>query len=177
VVIGGGPIGILIALVAREVGAQVLVSEINPARLELLRSLGIETVNPRETDFEKAVMVRTNGLGAEVVFEVTASAAGAEVMTKLPCIRGRIVLVGIFSAPTPVNLFPFFWKEIKLFGARVYEACDFDEAIHLMADGKLPLRPLISRVAALEQVGEAFAEIDAGPNIVKTLVQCSPEVK
>src|SRR5678815_3768561 len=50
VVIGGGPIGVLIALVARNRGARVIMSEVNPFRIQLARGLGIETVNPMETD-------------------------------------------------------------------------------------------------------------------------------
>lgn len=173
VVIGGGPIGILIALVARQLGARVLVSEINPARLALLQMLGIDTINPCDADLEQAVMERTGGIGADVVFEVTATKSGAEVMTKLPCIRGRIVLVGIFSEPVPINLHSFFWKEAKMFGARVYEAQDFEDAIGYIADGSLPLRSLISRIAPLEEISSAFEEIASGADIVKTLIKCS----
>ena len=47
VVIGAGPIGLLIALVAREEGARVVLSEVSPERLELARELGFETIDPR----------------------------------------------------------------------------------------------------------------------------------
>ena len=43
VVIGGGPIGVLIALVARNRGARVTMAEVNPFRIQLARQLGIET--------------------------------------------------------------------------------------------------------------------------------------
>ena len=46
VVIGGGPIGLLIGLVAREKGARVIISEVNPARLKLAETLGLDTVDP-----------------------------------------------------------------------------------------------------------------------------------
>ncbi len=52
VVLGGGPIGMLIALVAREAGANVLVSEINPFRLGVLEEMGIDTINPFECVFK-----------------------------------------------------------------------------------------------------------------------------
>ncbi len=88
VVLGGGPIGALIALVARQKGARALVSEINPFRIKLLREFGVEVVNPVETDLVALVEEQTNGAGADVVFEVTSSKAGAEMMTKLPRVRG-----------------------------------------------------------------------------------------
>src|SRR5262249_7217372 len=84
VVLGGGPIGALVALVAKNEGARVVVSEVNPFRLRLAADLGLETVNPKEVDLPKFVNAETGGAGADVVFEVTSSAAGAEMMTKLP---------------------------------------------------------------------------------------------
>ena len=57
-------------------GARVIVSEVNPFRLKLASSLGLETVNPRETDLIGLVNAETGGAGADVVFEVSGSAAG-----------------------------------------------------------------------------------------------------
>ena len=74
-----------------------------------------------------------------MVFEVTGSAAGAEMMTKLPRTRGRIVVVAILRQPAKVDLFRFFWRELKLIGARVYEPEDFEAAIALAASGRMPL--------------------------------------
>jgi len=59
VVIGGGPIGILIALVAREKGANVLISEPNESRIALCHELGFQVINPIQEDLEKAVEVFT----------------------------------------------------------------------------------------------------------------------
>src|SRR5260370_28624573 len=99
VVIGGGPIGILIALVAQARGARVLQAEVNPFRLQLARDLGIDAVNPLETDLAALVNQHTGGAGADVVFEVSGSTAGCEMMTKLPRTRGRIVVVAIYAEP------------------------------------------------------------------------------
>ncbi|MFD2257583.1 zinc-binding dehydrogenase [Luteolibacter algae] len=172
VVIGGGPIGILIALVAREKGARVIVSEPNDTRIELIRGLGFEAVNPISANLVDTVRELTNGKMADCVFEVSGSAPGVEVMTELPNVRGRIVMVAIHPQPRPVNLFKFFWSELKLIGARLYEECDFDEAIALAATGKLQLDKLITEIRPLEEVGEAFAAIDANPAGIKTLIKC-----
>ncbi len=94
-------------------------------------------------------------------------------MTKLPAVRGRIVVVGIISEPPKVDLFQFFWKELQLFGARVYEAEDFDKAITLAAAGTLPLEKLISKVVELEGLQGAFEEISCGADLMKVLVKCS----
>jgi (R,R)-butanediol dehydrogenase / meso-butanediol dehydrogenase / diacetyl reductase len=173
VVLGGGPIGTLIALVAQHKGARVLVSELNPFRIRMLRDFGIEVVNPAETDLVALVEERTGGAGADVVFEVTSSKAGAELMTKLPRVRGRIVVVAIFSQPVPVDLFKFFWREISLRGVRVYEAQDFEEAISLAAAGALPLDKLITNVCPLDELEWGIRQLEKGGEVMKVLIECS----
>ena len=172
VVIGGGPIGLLIGLVARERGARVIISEVNPARLRLAETLGFDTVDPSQQDLVREVAGKTGDAMADVVFEVSGSAAGVEAMTELPNVRGRIVMVAIHPQPKPVNLFKFFWSEIRMIGARLYEEQDFDEAIALAAGGKLSLDRLITQVRPIEEVGEAFAAIDANPAGIKYLIDC-----
>jgi 2-desacetyl-2-hydroxyethyl bacteriochlorophyllide A dehydrogenase len=173
VVLGGGPIGALIALVAQQKGARVLVSEVNPFRIKLLQEFGIEVVNPAETDLVALVEEETGGAGADVVFEVTSSKAGAEIMTKLPRVRGRIVVVAIFSQPPQVDLFKFFWREISMHGARVYEAQDFEEAIALAASGALPLDKLVTNVCPLDDLEWGLRQLEKGGEVMKVLIECS----
>lgn len=79
VVIGGGPIGMLVSLVARSKGADVMISEVNPYRIKLAKELGVEAVNPKETDLVEYVNAKTGGAGADIVFEVS----GSMVVSKL----------------------------------------------------------------------------------------------
>ena len=173
VVLGGGPIGLLVALVARAAGARVMVSEINPFRLQLARELGLEAVNPAETDLADFVNRATGDAGADVVFEVTATAAGAEMMTRLPRARGRIVVVGIYSAPQKVDLFRCFWRELNLVGARVYEAEDFERSIELAASSSLPLDRIVTNVLPLEELVTGMRLMERGGDVMKVLIKCS----
>ena len=177
VVQGGGPIGALVAMVAAQAGARVLVSEINPFRLQLAARLGLRAVDPNQVDLVEMVTQETGGAGADVVFEVTGSAAGAEMMTRLPRARGRMVMVAIYSQPAKVDLFRFFWRELKLIGARVYEPEDFEAAIRLAASGVMPLAVLITRVCDLGELGAALGGIGGGGEVMKILVRCSEEVE
>jgi len=175
VVQGGGPIGILIALVAREAGARVLVAEVNPFRLELIRSLGFEAINPRESDIAAHVLEATRTAGADVVFEVSGSSQGAASMTKLARVRGRIVMVAVFGEAPPVDLFQVFWRELEIVGARVYEPEDFERAISLAASGRLPMDRLITEVCPMDEVSSAFRRLESGGDVMKILVSCSDE--
>ena len=68
VVLGGGPIGTLIALVAKSRGGKVLISEINPHRLKLLEELGFETVNPQQTNVAEHVTAQNQRRGRRRAF-------------------------------------------------------------------------------------------------------------
>ncbi len=173
IVLGGGPIGLLVALVARAAGARVVISEINPFRLKLAHELGLEAVNPAQTDLVDLVNSATGDAGADVVFEVTATAEGAEMMTKLPRTRGRVVVVGIFGAPQKVDLFRCFWRELNLIGARVYEAEDFERSIELAASGTLPLGRVVTNVLPLEELAGGMRLMERGGDVMKVLVKCS----
>lgn len=175
VVQGGGPIGTLIALVARGKGARVVLSEVNPYRRALARELGLEVVDPRSADLAEFVAAQTGGAGADVVFEVSGSAAGAEMMTRLPRTRGRIVVVAIFSEPPAVDLFRFFWRELKLLGARVYESVDFENAIRLAASGTMPLNRIVTATIPLADLASGFREMERGGEVMKVLVECAAE--
>lgn len=172
-VIGGGPIGALIAMVAKREGAEVLVSEINQCRLTVLEKLGLETVNPLEKDIEALIKEKTAGRGADTVFEVTAHPSGVETAVKLLRTRGRIVIVGIFADAPKVDLFQFFWRELKLCGVRVYEREDYEKAIELVTAGELPLEIIVSAIYPLEKLEEGLREMEKDGENMKILIKCS----
>ena len=80
-VIGGGPIGVLVAMVAREAGGNVVISEVNPNRIAIAGKLGFDTVNPAEADLTATINERTANKGADVVFEVSGTQPGVDAMT------------------------------------------------------------------------------------------------
>ncbi|MEL7162862.1 MAG: zinc-binding dehydrogenase, partial [Bacteroidota bacterium] len=172
VVLGGGPIGMLVAMRARHAGARVVVSETNTVRCTLAKELGFDVVNPLEADLVAYVSEQTDGGLADAVFEVAGVQPTIDVMTEVAGIRGRIVLVAIHGQPRPVNLFKFFWKELQLIGARVYEPEDYEDAISLVAKGALPLEALITSVAPLAEVQAVFEQIDKQPDGMKVLLDC-----
>lgn len=175
VVLGGGPIGQLVAAVAKSVGAEVLVSEPNESRRHFSDSIGVKSINPIEQDLAAYVDEWTGTKGADVVFEVSGVQPAIEAMTQVAGRRGRIVMVAIHSQQPPIDLFQFFWKELELLGARVYEAEDFDWAIDLIATGKIDVTPFISSVSELQNIGTAFANMDNNPQGMKALVSCGAE--
>jgi 2-desacetyl-2-hydroxyethyl bacteriochlorophyllide A dehydrogenase len=171
-VIGGGPIGLLIAMVAGKRGAKVTVAEINPVRLDLARSLGFTALDPKTVSVAEHVHAQTQSKGADVIFEVSGTQAGVDLMTAAAAARGRIVMVAIHGEKPRVDLFQFFWREIELFGARVYEPEDFDRAIELMTAGAIDCAALITDVRPLDQITSAFEALDGNARAMKSLIQC-----
>ncbi|MEO0691773.1 MAG: alcohol dehydrogenase catalytic domain-containing protein [Pseudomonadota bacterium] len=171
VVIGGGPIGILVAMVARDAGGNVVVSEVNPNRLAIAEKLGFATVNPAQVDLAAEINTRTGDKGADVVFEVSGTQPGVDAMTAVAATRARIVMVAIHALKPQIDLFQFFWRELKLIGARVYEPEDYEKAIGIITSGGVDADTVITDVAPLADVQKAFEDLDRSPTALKSLIK------
>ena len=172
VVLGGGPIGMLVAMVAKKHGGNVIISEVDPVRVELATKMGFQAVNPTTTNLVEYVREKTENRMADVVFEVAGVQPTIDVMTEIAGLRGRIVMVAIHGQPRPVNLFKFFWKELRLIGARVYEEEDYEEAIGLITENALPFEQMITSVQPLTNIQKVFEDIDNNPDGMKVLMDC-----
>jgi len=173
VVLGGGPVGMLIALVARSRDAQVAVVEPDPLRRKVAVDLGLMAVDPGGPDLVAWTDEWTGGAGAAVVFEVSGTAAAITTATQLLAVRGRLVVVGIHSEPRAVDLHRFFWRELTMIGARVYDRDDYDTAIDLIHSGLLPVDALISHIEPLNRAADAFAALERRGATMKILLDCA----
>jgi (R,R)-butanediol dehydrogenase/meso-butanediol dehydrogenase/diacetyl reductase len=172
IVIGGGPIGVLIALVARSVEADVVLVEVDAQRRAIAEKLGIRTLNPTHDDLTAEVEAWTGGAGAAVAFEVSGSAAGITTAVEQLAVRGRLVVVGIHSQRREIDVFRFFWRELTMVGARVYERDDYDTAIDLLRAGKVGAETLITHVEPLSNAAAAFELLRGGGGVMKVLIDC-----
>jgi len=169
VVIGGGPIGVLIATVARHAGADVAVIELEPGRRSQIEGLGFATIDPRQDDQVQWVEQWTGGAGADVVFEVSGAAQAVLGATALAKVRGTLVVVAIHPVPREIDLQRLFWRELRILGARVYQRTDFETAVQLLDEGVIPADELISRVVPLDGIPAAVDDLENG-RALKVLV-------
>lgn len=172
VVIGGGPIGVLIALVCHDIGATAIVSEPDAGRRGLAGDLGVATIDPMGEDLVQHVEEWTEGKGADVVFEVSGTQPGVDDMLSVLRTRGVGVVVGIHNKAPAVDLFRMFWRELELKGARVYERSDFEQAVDLLAAGKIPAEGIISGIVPATSAQAGFERLDAGGSVLKLLIDC-----
>jgi L-iditol 2-dehydrogenase len=92
-VIGQGPIGIILSVLAQKAGAGVITSDLYPERLKIAKSLGIQdTVDASQVDVVQAIRERTEGRGADAV--ILAVGGNSLIKTAMGAARpgGRVLL-------------------------------------------------------------------------------------
>ena len=126
---------------------------------------------PKEIDLIEAINKETNHKGADVVFEVSGSQTGVDVMTECAATRGRIVMVAIHAEKPVVDMFRFFWRELELIGVRVYEKEDYEKAIKILESGGIDADTIITDVSDLKEVQNAFNSLSNSPTALKSLIK------
>lgn len=172
-VIGGGPIGLLIAEVARMNGASdILVSEINPFRKALLAELGFDVVDPKESDVLQEALRRTNGAGFDRVFEVSGSKPGSELMLHSVKIGGTVVVVGIPAGKYPLDTDLIFKREIRIQGARIHAQINFQDAVKMAAQPQMltVLGKLVTHEYPLSELAAAVETARSSSEVAKVIV-------
>src|SRR6202035_715034 len=178
VVLGAGPIGIMVALAALAGGcSKVLLSDVHQPKLDIAgRYPGIIPVNITKRDLLDVVKSETGGWGADVVFDASGAAKAIEGAGNIACPGGAIVLVGI-----PLELFSFnmpgaIGKEWRIETVFRY-ANMYERALNLIGSGKVDLKPLISSTFDFERSIEAFERAAEGrPADVKLQIDMTKAV-
>ncbi len=162
-IVGDGGFGILHALVALAQGARPMLVGRRAARLELARSLGVNTViNARECDPVATLREKTHGRGADAVIETTGTAEVWEAAPSYVRRGGTAVLFGGLPGDTRVtyNAARLHYDEVKLTSPFHFTPRDVRAAYDLLADGALDVVPLISERFPLADLAQAFARLD-----------------
>lgn len=167
VVLGAGPIGLLTALVAQARGVpRVIISDVLTSRKEFAEKLGLRAVEAGET-LRKLVMELSNQNGADLLFECAGHPSSALEMSNLVRSRGVIVNLSVFKKPVAIDMQAINFKEIEIYGSRVYERKDFETAIDLAMN--LPLERIVTHAYSLQDVSAAFEQFRSG-DVCKVLI-------
>jgi L-idonate 5-dehydrogenase len=156
-VTGGGPVGLLAAMTAKTFGATpVAVSDVIATRRETASKFGADvTLDPTAKNLAEQVR-EIAGDGFDVVFEASGAPPALRQAFDLVRPGGTIVQIGTLGTadiPLPAN--QLMVREINFIGSMRYGNV-FDEAIRLVAAGRIDLRPLVSGVLPLAQAAEAM---------------------
>jgi D-xylulose reductase len=173
VVLGAGPIGIMVALAALAGGcSKVIITDLHQPKLDIAgRYQGIIPVNVRNQDVKEVVDRETDNWGANVVFEASGAPKAIESAPTLACPGGAIVFVGIPVDAYHLSIHALMGKELRVETVFRY-ANVYDRAISLIASGKVDLKPLISETFNFEQSIQAFERAASGrPEDVKLQIE------
>jgi len=172
-VIGGGPIGLLTAMVARVAGARnVFLVEPQVFRKNMAASLGFPVLAPEEATRER-VRDLTAGRGIDVVFDAAGVPPAARTSMELVKRTGRIVVVAVYKEPAPVDLITLGYGEIQILGSCVYTPADFAKSAGLVAEKQLDLLPLVSHRLELAEGITALEQLTKGMDAQKVLLAVS----
>lgn len=162
VVIGAGPIGLLIAqLLVRARGCRALVVDIDDERLAVVQRLGATSLRGDEATLYEAVDRATEGGMAHAVFEATGNAGCTRMTTELVGHGGRIVLVGWNERPVEMDTVTLMRKEVDLLGSR-NSVNAFPAVLQILADGLIDTAALVTHRFPLDQVAAALQALDQG---------------
>ena len=170
VVVGGGPIGLLVAHVARRSGAEVLIGEAAPTRRIQAEQLGYDLLDAGDPVGDLAA--RTAGRLADLVFDAAGVPQVAVFICNLVAARGWLGVVGAYGRPTPFDLQAVMFKEVSVHGSRTYLPADLDSALKILSADHGELRRLVSGVITPDAVGGAIEMLRAGEGM-KYIVECS----
>ena len=161
-VLGAGPIGILVAQVAKGLGARkVMVTDVSDIRLEKAKECGADVcVNTREKDFAQEFVQCFGPDKADVIYDC----AGNNITMGQAIANARkgstIILVAVFATRGDIDLAVLNDHELDLNTSMMYRNEDYLTAIDLVNQGKVQLKPLISKHFAFQEYLKAYQYID-----------------
>ena len=156
---GPGPIGVLVALIADSMGADVLVSGLAKDqlyRLPLLEDLGIETINLESDDLSERTETLTEGIGFDVVFDTTGHHSGVEESAEHVRKGGQIVVVGLPAQPSELFMTTLVRGEVELNTSYGSKWRNFEQALRLMRNGTIVPREIVDTSFDTSDPDQAF---------------------
>ena len=163
VVIGAGTIGNLLAQCAKALGAaETMITDVSDYRLALAKKCGVDhIVNTSKVDFGEALTAAFGPDKADVIFDC----AGNDITINqaIHCARkgSTIILVAVFADLAKVDLAVLNDHELDLNTTMMYRHEDYVDAIRLVGERKIGLKPLMSKHFAFRDYPEAYRYIDA----------------
>ncbi len=146
-VVGDGRMGLIVSQVLKTATPHVTVFGRHERKLAIARELGLATstaIEPLAPDDR-----------FDVVVDVTGRPEGLRRALEIVRPRGTVVMKSTFHGEAPLESWPIVVDEVTILGSR---CGPFKPALELLASGAVQVKPLIARVAPLEDHAAAFAD-------------------
>jgi zinc-binding alcohol dehydrogenase/oxidoreductase len=166
----GGGVATFALLIAKHLGAKVLVTSGSDAKLARARALGADAgFNYSTSDWVAAARAATGGRGPDVIIDGT---GGPTFDRALDAARpgGRVVTYGATTGAVPeLAVRRIFWKQLTILGSTMGSPDDFRGMLALFGEGKL--RPVVDRVYPLAEAGQALRRMDQAAQFGKIVLR------
>ncbi len=163
-VTGAGPIGIMAGAVAQFAGARhVVITDVNPYRLELAKKAGIPvTVDAKSTRLKEVQQQLGMKEGFDVGLEMSGSPDAFREMLENMCHGGKIAMLGIPASPISIN-----WKHVifnmltikGIYGREMFETW---YKMSVMLESGLDISPVITHRFAWREYEQGFDVMRSG---------------
>lgn len=164
VVIGAGTIGLMTMEAAVLGGIPfVAVIEIHQARREHARRLGAHAVFSSGDEARDQILDRSDGLGADFVFDAVGAQATREAAVRLLRPAGCAVMLGLHDDVTSLPFHHIVRNGLTVCGSYAYTADDYRQALDWLVTGQAGIGEL-PEVLPLDRGPEVFAELSRGPS-------------
>lgn len=173
VIIGAGTIGLLAIACCKLKGAgRVIVSDLSSFRLKTASQMGADVViNPKQVDFEKAILKETDGKLADIAIEAVGIEATVEQALSSLKLGGIAIWIGNNKPQIPVHMQAVVTRELKIYGSFLYGYEEFKEMVSALNEGKLQVEPLISKIIGLTEVPRYLDKLAHAPgDLIKVIV-------
>ncbi len=158
-VIGGGPIGLIMLQLASMAGAgKIILSEPVEEKREMGRKLGADVViNPLEEDIEAVLQASCKNVN--VVIECVGNVRTIDTAIKCAGKGATVMMFGLTGPNTSLSVDPetVFKKELKLTSSFI-NPYTFERSIAILESGKLNVTDMISDIIPLEDCVKAFED-------------------
>lgn len=163
-VTGAGPIGIMGALVAQAVGARkVVITDINPYRLDLARRLGVHhVVDASKEDLHDVMSEEGMREGFDVGLEMSGSAVAFRDMIEVMNNGGRIAILGIAPTAFEIDWNKVIFKMLTLKGIYGREMFETWYKMIALVQGPLDVSGIITHRLGIDDYAEGFAAMKSG---------------
>ncbi|MHB8061612.1 MAG: zinc-binding dehydrogenase [Ruminiclostridium sp.] len=175
-VIGAGTIGIVTAIMAKNHGAEVTITDVVQAKLDTAQKVfGIPHIllNDDPKTFIEKCMAETNGHGYDIVMECVGIPQTFQQSLDVVMIGGKVVSIGAGHANFDFDFKIIMQKHLDVLGSRNAVAKDFDETINLLRSGELgDMKKLITGIYPFADAAKAFDYTDKnGGKVLKNLLK------
>jgi len=156
-VLGLGPIGLLIAQLAKISGAKAVYgTEISPSRIELAKYVTDLVIHPKISNPVDRILDLTDGMGPDIVFECAGNVETIQDSIALARRGGTIIVAGMCFEAVETSVIDVVLKGLTLKGSLAWSAGEYAMALELIKNRIIDVNPLISDKFPLEDINRAF---------------------